>query len=197
MGISCNNAQQMVSTVRVLCWVNPILLRRLNIEALVGYWKVVACNLRSIAELRYTTWMAGRACALTLGHLLGAMHLKMVVAHDGEAPLAFVGGIDFAKPRVAGEMHSGDEPWHDIAVKIEGPAIQALYNLYKNLWNTQFIRYTQRIHRPERFLLSGRVIPAVQVGTRPIPERVLSTSARSRAAARTLQALHRLRGWHR
>jgi phosphatidylserine/phosphatidylglycerophosphate/cardiolipin synthase-like enzyme len=102
---------------------------------------------------------------LTIGHLLGAMHLKMVVAHDGTKPWAFIGGIDFVPNRVAGEMHPGSEDWHDMAVAVDGPAVQVFYDLFRNLWDTQ------KASPVQSFLVNGRKINSVEPATTTIPLR--------------------------
>ena len=162
--------------VRVMGWVNPALLLERPSELAPGdYWDVIVENLLSINYLRNkgiegVRPLAKRVCALTIGHLLGAMHLKMVVAHDGQKPWAFIGGIDFAPNRVAGEMHPTNENWHDMAVGVDGPCIQVFYDLFRNLWNTQISR------PPQPFLVSGRTIMSVESSTTPISEKTLPTT---------------------
>lgn len=159
--------------VRVMGWVNPLLLLNRVASEQEGYWNVTVGTVRSIDALRSqlaangSKPLAKRVCALTIGHMVGAMHLKMVVAHDGTKPMAFVGGIDVVPDRIAGEMHPGSpntEWWHDMAVMVDGPAVQQVYDLYRNLWNEQIAR-----PHPEQFMVSGKIIKSVEPATEPIP----------------------------
>jgi phosphatidylserine/phosphatidylglycerophosphate/cardiolipin synthase-like enzyme len=177
--------------IRVLGWVNPALLLE-KIASLPGaesYWTVVVGTLKSIDELRNRSVgaakpMAKRVCALTAAHLFGAFHLKLVIAHDGTTPWAFTGGIDFVPNRVAGEMHpSPTENWHDMAVAVNGPGVQPFYDLFRNLWNEQLKRSTQRL------LLNGKTVNSVEPATSPVPPRTLPTTGTGKhrvQVARTL-----------
>ncbi len=138
--------------VRLMGWANSAILMKSVANHVGGYWNVVTGTLMSIDDLRNQDVgsvkpLANRVYALTVGHLLGAIHLKMVVAHDGKAPRAFIGGIDFVPDRIAGEMHPGPvvstpttpgrEYWHDMAVAVTGPAVQVFYDHFRSLWNEQ------------------------------------------------------------
>lgn len=178
--------------VRVMGWVNPVLLMDNVASQMEGYWNVVAGTLKSIQDLRSrvvggTTPLSRRVCALTLGHVLGAMHLKLVIAHDGTKPWAFTGGIDFVSNRVAGEMHPAGEYWHDMVAAVDGPAIQALYNLYKNLWNEQLARPVRRL------MLSGSIIKNREPMTSSVPNKILPSTGTGKhrvQVARTLPQYH-------
>ncbi|NIM95039.1 MAG: hypothetical protein GTO18_15170 [Anaerolineales bacterium] len=175
--------------VRVMGWVNPIILTKTVANQVGGFWNVVAGTLLSIHHLRrYTIGasrpLAKRVCALTIGHALGAMHLKMVVARDSSKAKAFIGGIDFVSNRVAGNTHPGTENWHDMAVMIEGPAVMAFYDLFRSLWKEQINR------RPiSRFRVGGRSIRSVESGTTSVPARTFPSSGTGKhyvQVARTL-----------
>ena len=162
--------------VRVMGWVNPLILFESVASHVETYWQMVVGTLFSIQDLRARTVGAGttkplarRVCALTVGHALGAMHLKMVVAHDGTKPWAFIGGIDFAASRVAGELHPGTELWHDMAVRVDGPAVQTFYDHYRNLWNQQLVEPA----RSQQFKVNTSTVNAVEPGTLPVPARAL------------------------
>jgi phosphatidylserine/phosphatidylglycerophosphate/cardiolipin synthase-like enzyme len=177
--------------VRIMGWVNPVLLLRQAANLQEGLWDVTVGTLTSIDDLRNRTVgstkpLANRVCALTIGHVLGAMHLKIVVAHDGMKPWAFVGGIDFHPNRVAGEMHPGSpamEWWHDMAVAIDGPAIQQIYDLYCNLWNEQ------RARPVEKFLVIGKVVKGVEATTSLIPTRTLPSTGTGRHRVQVVRTL--------
>jgi len=167
--------------VRVMGWVNPEILSDSVSNQAGGYWNVNVGTLMSIDELReltigYHQPLARNACALTVGHTLGAIHLKMVVAHDGTKPWGFIGGIDFVPSRIAGNDHLGTENWHDMAVSVNGPAVQTFYNLFRNLWNEQISRGV------EEFNIGGKVIKSVAPGTSPIPVRSLPSTGNGKHA---------------
>lgn len=161
--------------VRVLPWVNPSLLMKSVAEQAGGFWNVVTHNLLSIKHLREfpvggAKPLEDRVMALSMAHAVGAMHLKMVIAHDGTKPWAFVGGIDFQPGRADKEMHIGAGAstfsWHDMMVGIDGPAIQPIYSMFQNLWNEQR-------KRPTNFLIAGSSVKGVTSGTSEVPPRIL------------------------
>lgn len=178
--------------VRVMGWVNPILLIESVASQIPGFWNAVVCTLKSIEDLRSrivggAAPLSRRVCALTLGHVLGAIHLKLVIAHDGTKPWAFTGGIDFVSNRVADEMHPGGEYWHDMVAAVDGPAIQAMYDLYKNLWNEQLSRPVRRQ------MLSGSIIKNIEPMTPPVPDKTLPSTGTGKhhiQVARTLPQYH-------
>ena len=174
--------------VRVMGWVNSALLMEPIAKRIEGYWNAAVGTLLSLDKLRRlkvgaVSPLAANACALTVGHLAGAMHLKMVVASDGTQPWAFVGGIDFVPNRVAGEMHPAGETWHDAAVAVDGPAVQDLYNLYRQLWNEQKTRPV------EKFLVAGRTILTVEKGTTDVSARTLPVSTTGKHLVRVNRTL--------
>ena len=177
--------------VRVMAWANPFILMDRIASQAPGYWNVVVGNLAAVRALRAAAVgpahpLAQRANALSVGHPIGAIHMKMVIAHDGTKPWAFVGGIDFQQARVADEMHPGAEFWHDIAVAVDGPAIQAIYDTFKDLWNEQR-------SRTQRFLVNGAALDAVVAGTTAVPSRTLpaaGTGPHSVQVCRTLPQFH-------
>lgn len=179
--------------VRVMGWVNPLVLLD-AVASRVPYWAQTVNTLLSIRALREQTVnarkpMAKRACALTVGHAVGAMHLKMVVAHDGTRPWAFIGGIDFSPDRVAGERHTASENWHDMVIAVDGPAVQVFYDLFRNLWNEQL----KPLAASQSFLLDTSPMSAVEPGTDPIPARVMPVVVRGQhrvQVARTLPQFH-------
>lgn len=163
--------------VRVLAWVNPTALTETAASESFMAWNISTHNLLSIEHLRQLTVfgtkpLANQAMALSMAHALGAMHLKMVVVHDGKKPWAFIGGVDFQSDRVDEEMHpnAGPDPaptgWHDMMIVLDGPAIQPIYDLFKNLWNEQRKRITN-------YLIDGSSLKGTPSGAIDIPDRTL------------------------
>ena len=159
--------------VRVMSWVNTALLIKEISDREPNWSAVVVENLLGIDHLRNLTVkgkkpLAKNICALSIGNMLGAMHLKMIVAYDGNEYFAYTGGIDLVPNRVAKRKHpiltttrnstykpkkpwfekkiegtnnwKYQELWHDMAVGVKGPAVQSFYDFFKDLWNEQLKR---------------------------------------------------------
>ncbi len=81
----------------------------------------------------------------------GSHHQKLVVIrHRGqpERDVAFAGGIDLCHSRRDDESHRGDRqamgmseqygdhpPWHDVQLRVQGPAVGALDTTFRERWN--------------------------------------------------------------
>jgi phosphatidylserine/phosphatidylglycerophosphate/cardiolipin synthase-like enzyme len=80
----------------------------------------------------------------------GSHHQKLVVIRHRDAPerdVAFAGGIDLCHSRRDDESHRGDPqavqmakaygdrpPWHDVQLKVQGPAVGALDTTFRERW---------------------------------------------------------------
>ena len=72
-------------------------------------------------------------------------HQKFIVLGDENKSIAFVGGIDITKDRWDNSEHnySDDirkdkeffEGWHDVQVKVEGKAVEQIWQTFTNRWN--------------------------------------------------------------
>jgi phosphatidylserine/phosphatidylglycerophosphate/cardiolipin synthase-like enzyme len=135
--------------VRVLGWVSPLVLNNeLVAQALKEHAFSNNINtILSVEELRRRNG-PGSATLMTIGHPLGSMHLKTVVAGTANGMRAYVSGIDLVATRIAGNDHGPNRQWHDAGVEISGPAAEAIYSFYRELWNEQIDR------RPDRFRLN-------------------------------------------
>jgi phosphatidylserine/phosphatidylglycerophosphate/cardiolipin synthase-like enzyme len=69
-----------------------------------------------------------------ISHTAGAVHIKMVVVGNATTAIGFTGGLDFDMQRFAHPAHAGDELWHDVVVKVQGPAVQHLYSHFVDMW---------------------------------------------------------------
>ncbi|HET7665506.1 MAG TPA: phospholipase D-like domain-containing protein [Mycobacterium sp.] len=81
----------------------------------------------------------------------GSHHQKLVVLRHPAAPerdVAFAGGIDLCHSRRDDESHRGDPqavqmaepygdhpPWHDVQLRVQGPAVGALDTSFRERWN--------------------------------------------------------------
>ena len=80
----------------------------------------------------------------------GSHHQKLVVIRHPGAPerdVAFAGGIDLCHSRRDDETHRGDRqavqmaeaygehpPWHDVQLRVQGPAVGALDTTFRERW---------------------------------------------------------------
>ena len=80
----------------------------------------------------------------------GSHHQKFVVIRHPDDPsrdVAYIGGIDLAHNRRDGADHGGDPqsqplaeeygehpPWHDVQVRIQGPAVHAVETVFRERW---------------------------------------------------------------
>ena len=87
-------------------------------------------------------------------------HQKYMVVGSDSGHAAFVGGIDIAPDRWDDSQHNSSnlrEPelfrgWHDVQVKVEGPAVVELWKSFQERWNDP--------RRPHNFPAAGGAPPA-------------------------------------
>ncbi|MCP4257775.1 MAG: hypothetical protein GY774_09650 [Planctomycetes bacterium] len=126
--------------VRGLVWLSPFILPSTEIKK--NYSPIWITNLHSalsVAELRKRKGMEKKVVVSTLSHVLGSVHLKIVLCGDNEGIRAYITGLDFVSDRISSSEHTKFENqyWHDVAVKIEGPAADDIFEFYTKLWNDQ------------------------------------------------------------
>jgi len=85
-------------------------------------------TMRFIGALRAEPTLADKALLNILSHPAGAVHTKMVLVSRPGADVGFTGGIDFEPGRAT-------PSWHDVEAEVRGPAVQALFDFYRALWN--------------------------------------------------------------
>lgn len=111
------------------------------------------------------SWLNGKkGCAAIQDdrlRLAGSFHQKALVVAGSEL-VAFVGGMDFGAGRLADPVkHIG--PWHDVQLRITGPAAADLYQTLADRWES----WPQNKSRPLRRVAAGggagRTKRAVQV----------------------------------
>lgn len=121
--------------IKILPWVSPLIATNQQAAAASNCFWVIAANLKSVIALRNTPGLADSVCLDTIGHTLGSMHLKMVVCGDDTGGRAYVAGLDFDNRRIDNPQHPNGGQWHDVGAKVEGPAVQPIYDHFKALWN--------------------------------------------------------------
>lgn len=141
--------------VRVLGWISTCVLGSTAAEFLASYvahWNRMTFEtirfLREESESRIATAAHRiKACMNVLAHPRGSSHAKLVILGDRTTRqyFGYTGGLDFVSSR-----HN----WHDVVVKVEGPAVQGLYGFFRELWNEQISRNPLQIRNYERSLPS-------------------------------------------
>jgi len=101
-------------------------------------------TLRSVDALRRIPGMEAKVAINMLAHPMAGMHLKMVVLGSNRKIIAYVGGMDFVNDRLTDQNHIRTR-WHDVGVRIAGPAAIELYDYFRSLWNEQIFREPWRI----------------------------------------------------
>jgi phosphatidylserine/phosphatidylglycerophosphate/cardiolipin synthase-like enzyme len=172
--------------VRVLGWVSTATARS-RLARLLGAGEVVAINtltIRSVAALRAEPAIGAKAVLNTIGHAVGSCHSKIVLVCDGQRTVAFTGGIDLQLSRWARHGHAGAESWHDVVAQIEGPAVQGVYDHFREMW-------AENLARPaHRYRLDGARVDSWLPGTPPLPARTLPVEPAARGQhAQALQTL--------
>jgi len=172
--------------VRVLGWVSPNATHG-RLAKLVGAGHVIAVNgltIRSVLRLRTVPTIGPKAVLNTVGHSVGACHSKVALVCDGQSCVAFTGGMDLEFGRWARLGHAGDEIWHDVVARVEGPAVQSIYDHFQELWEENLTR------PPVTYRIDGVPVASRVSGTPPLPARVLPIApANSRHQAQGLQTL--------
>lgn len=159
--------------VRVMGWSSALGMGSAFTE---GAWfsglapiNAMTCN--TISDLRQPGGIGAHAAVNLLGHAAGATHLKMWVIGNADHAVGFTGGLDMAADRFCSQEHATeDDLWHDIVVKVEGPAVQKLYDAYKQMWDLNASRAVYRL----RF--NDQDFPNFLPGTPVIVNRTLSTT---------------------
>jgi phosphatidylserine/phosphatidylglycerophosphate/cardiolipin synthase-like enzyme/peptidoglycan hydrolase-like protein with peptidoglycan-binding domain len=120
--------------VRVLGWVlSPDIaaLARTSLGSglLPGWLNAVnGATMATIEALRTEPSLAAKACLNILGHPAGAAHLKLAIIGTGTSVTAYTGGIDLDTFRT-------NPTWFDVQAKVTGPAVDAMFDVFSELWN--------------------------------------------------------------
>jgi len=140
--------------VRVLAYMNRYVMEfmsesriRRGREALEGLFRFhYETHIRTLTDLRTGGVLA---CLNTLGHTASGAHTKLVVVGTDTKAVGFTGSMDFRYDRYDDPTHQKwkldpdyrDHPdapkygRHEVAAKVEGPAVQPLYSFFRRMWN--------------------------------------------------------------
>jgi phosphatidylserine/phosphatidylglycerophosphate/cardiolipin synthase-like enzyme len=168
--------------LRVLGWVSPALTDSILAQMSGGssYADINQHTLQSIKALRAEPAIGGRAILNILAHPAGAAHAKVVVLGDSTSVVAFTGGIDLAPGRYAGPDHYQMELWHDVVAKVEGEAVQSVYDWFREFWEESL----DPTRKPLSPTVDGEEVLSVLPNTPALPARVLPTAVRNDPAPR-------------
>lgn len=98
-------------------------------------------NVALCHRINSATGMSGHALVDYSGPILGSNHQKTVVVTRGDEITAFVGGIDLVSGRFDAEPHTRLEldgerwGWHDMAVRLRGPAAARAHDMFLSRWH--------------------------------------------------------------
>lgn len=137
--------------VRGLVWVSPFVLKYEPVANREGRYSNYASSLLSVDALRQLPGLAQNVMLNLLAHPVGAMHLKMVVCGDDTGARGYISGMDFQPGRIDTQQHPPPHDWtnayhdvwhgwHDVGAKVEGPAVDGMYDYFQSLWNEQLSR---------------------------------------------------------
>ena len=122
--------------VRVLGWCHSAVLRSPHGRMLVEtVRRSNVMTIESLRPLRAHPDIGWRAALNVVHHAGGAAHAKLVVVGNKNVAIGFTGGIDLVADRLAAVGHPGAQMWHDVAVRVDGPAVQGLYDWFKDVWH--------------------------------------------------------------
>jgi phosphatidylserine/phosphatidylglycerophosphate/cardiolipin synthase-like enzyme len=161
--------------VRVLGWVSfsvmdSVFAQKNGAET---YARINALTMQSIQDLRDEPEIGAKALLNIISHTAGAAHSKLVVLGTNAEAIGFTGGIDFAADRWSRPGHPLEQTWHDAVAKVEGPAVQGLFDWFAQMWQENLARPVRRFRfgtgqfesaLPRPPALDPRVLPVAPKG---------------------------------
>ncbi|WP_242885218.1 phospholipase D family protein [Actinomadura litoris] len=176
--------------VRVLGWVSFSLMA--DYFVLSPFIQGSGANIRdanvatmgSIRELRKEPALADKACLNVITHTAGAAHAKMVLVGDGTTAIGYTGGLDFVGDRHTDLPHRARQ-WHDVQAKVEGPAVQSMYGLYRDMWNEL------RTRKIRSFRFADDEVASHTTATPAVPTRALPTTPVGKHHVQSLRTVPR------
>lgn len=174
--------------VRVLGWISwAVMGSNMGLRYGASIQSINGGTLATIAELRKEPKLAKKACLNTIGHTAGAPHTKMVIVGSDTSNVGFTGGIDLVGDRHTPKTgsHTIDLFWHDVQAKVEGPAVQALYDLFRAMWNELIAR------PPKTFRFGSDTLLNYTPGTLIVPDTPLMISGGGKHRVQSLRTIPR------
>jgi phosphatidylserine/phosphatidylglycerophosphate/cardiolipin synthase-like enzyme len=164
--------------VRILGWVSFAMMadnfvQTRAVQHGLGWIRDVnIATLASIQELRTEPALAEKAWVNILTHSAGAAHAKLVLVGTGGNAIGYTGGLDFVGDRHGSQPHPAKQ-WHDVQAKVEGPAVQAMHDYFRDMWNEVRGRKARPLrlaftnldsHTPGSPALAARTLSTTPVG---------------------------------
>jgi phosphatidylserine/phosphatidylglycerophosphate/cardiolipin synthase-like enzyme len=126
--------------VRILGWASFAVMADNFVQSkavehgLANIRNVNLATLSAILDLRTEPKLAEKAWVNILTHSAGSAHAKLVVLGSGGGAIGFTGGLDLVGDRHGSQPHPARQ-WHDVQAKVEGPAVQAMHDFFRAMWN--------------------------------------------------------------
>ncbi|GAA2629125.1 hypothetical protein GCM10010411_78280 [Actinomadura fulvescens] len=161
--------------VRVMGWISfsgmaDYGLLTTSVRGRIGIRDINLDTMASILGLRKELALVEKACLSIISHSAGASHTKMALVGDGSgSAIGYTGGLDLDNDRHGSQPHPPRE-WHDVQAKVEGPAVQALYDFYRSLWNEN------RARKIKSFRSVNEIVISHTPTTPPVPARTFPTT---------------------
>lgn len=153
--------------VRVLGWVSPTIVDS-KLAQMMGAGNVADVNantMNSIKALRDVEppQLPPKAMLNVLSHPAGAVHMKMILLGNSSNVIGLTGGVDLVMNRADSQAHDLSFTWHDVMVAVSGPAVQALFHTFREMWNLNLSRGVQT------FRFEGEDLPSFTDETPAFP----------------------------
>ncbi|MDX2970554.1 phospholipase D-like domain-containing protein [Kribbella solani] len=174
--------------VRVLGWASfAIMANNFNQARAVqgGLISVRSTNIGTLAaikDLRTEPTLADKVWVNILTHSAGAAHTKLVIVGSDSGAIGYTGGMDFAGDRHGLAPHPTRQ-WHDVQARVEGPAVQALHDYFRDMWNEI------RVRKIRPFSLGTANLPSHTLSTPELAARSLPTTAPGKHRVQSLRTL--------
>ncbi|MCP2341374.1 phospholipase D family protein [Actinomadura rupiterrae] len=139
-------------------------------------------TLNAILDLRNEPKLAEKAWVNILTHSAGSAHTKLVVLGSSSGAIGFTGGLDFVGDRHGSAPHPAGQ-WHDVQAKVEGPAVQAMFDFFRAMWN----EVRGRKVRPFRVGFAG--LDSHTPGSPELAARTLPTTSQGKHHVQSLRTL--------
>jgi phosphatidylserine/phosphatidylglycerophosphate/cardiolipin synthase-like enzyme len=175
--------------VRVMGWISfsgmaDYGLLTTSVRKKIGIRDINLDTMASILGLRTELALVEKACLSIIAHSAGASHTKLVLVGDGDSAIGYTGGLDLENSRYGSQPHPAGQ-WHDVQAKVEGPAVQAMYDFYRSIWNEN------RARKIKTFRNGSQIVISHTATTPAVPARTLPTTAVDKHHIQSLRTVPR------
>jgi phosphatidylserine/phosphatidylglycerophosphate/cardiolipin synthase-like enzyme len=178
--------------VRVLGWVSTTIMDTLIARLFEGIEDHIQLNLltiKSIEDLRAEPAIGDKAALNVISHSAGGVHAKVVVIGTATEAIGFTGGLDFVANRLLSTtQHDLGNYWHDIVAKVEGPAVQGLYDWFKDFWREN-LQIDGNRREPIDFRVEDKQITHIGSTAPSLPDRTYLSLSKGKHHVQSLRTL--------